>query len=101
MDSQPQSSIPLQERIIPAACSYFNITSTQLLQKDRETESVYRRKICAFLFKENTELTFEGIRKKLNYKERTSIHKHVEQIRIRKNVSTQIRHDIRNITALL
>lgn len=99
MISPTTATQPVQERIIDATCQYFNITQDELKLKGGH-EAAYRKKVCSFLLRENCEMTFQKISLRLGYQQRKTIHTQVEEIRIRKNISPQIRHDIKNISFL-
>lgn len=90
----PVISKPLMERIIRAACAYWEITEEQLLEKSTETFIAYRRKICFYLIKTHVMLSYARIAVRFGLKDPWNISCAVDEIDSTKNIYPQTTRDI-------
>jgi chromosomal replication initiation ATPase DnaA len=96
--SLPVISKPMIERIIRAACAYFDITEDELKQKSQCDDVVYRRKLCYYLIRQEVIISNARIAQRFGYKDADWVSKSIEEIEARKGIFPQISRDL---TAIL
>lgn len=92
-------SKPMLERIIAAACQYFNCAEEELFNKSTKADIAYRKKICWYVVKENVLISYGSLaqRSGLSYKSHGWIMEGIEEMRSQKHIYRQIADDIANI----
>lgn len=93
----PVISRPMIERIIRAACAYWDITEEELLKRTTEHYVAYRRKVCFFLIKKHNPMSYGRIAARFTLKDPGYISRSVEEIEATKNIYTQTSHDLNAI----
>src|SRR5436190_19316077 len=94
----PVISKPIIERIIRAACAYFDCTEEQLLQRSSEALIAYRRKLCFYLVKnEAVSISNARIAKRFNLKDPWHISCCIEEIETQKTIYPQTSRDLKAI----
>ena len=92
--------MPVQERIISAACVYFNTTESDLHKDIHLPEKSYKRALCSFLIREHTGESFRQIAHRLQFKDHKSVSSAFKKIDFQKHRYNYIRHDLQNISTI-
>ncbi len=64
----------MQANIIDLVCEFFGVTPEELDNKRMNTLSSYRRRICWYLLKKNTAMSYEDISCEFNTKHTTIVY---------------------------
>lgn len=97
---QTRQVVPVQDRIINATCSYFNVSEPELLRVSIDRDVAYRKRVACFLLRENTRMSFRSISERLNYRNKQSAFKGAEQIDVHKNIYKQVANDVKEISRI-
>lgn len=62
---------PIHENIITLVCEYFGVDRDELNNKKKDRQSAYRRWVCWYMIKKNTQMTFQTIGNHFNTKHST------------------------------
>ena len=93
---------PIEERIIDAACIYWEVPRTYFAKTTFKNEStvVYRRRVVCYLLKQNTIYSFKGIASKFGFLSTSRVIEGVEKIEVHKRIYRQTCEDINQIQFL-
>lgn len=91
---------PIEERIIDAACIYWNVERTYFFQKRSDTNVTYRKGIIYFLIKQNTTYSFKFMAEKFGFLSHQPVLRLVENIDATKSIYKQHFNDINQIMSL-
>lgn len=84
------------EKLIEAACKYYNITDIELVSnQDRET--VYRRKIVIKLARQHTNMTYKKIANRFNLKDGSWMYQIAQEIESTRIIYPHISQDLKNV----
>jgi chromosomal replication initiation ATPase DnaA len=90
---------PLLERILDAACIYWEFERESIAQKAMVRENAEKFHILYYILRYEADASIASIGRMFS-KERSSVFEAIENINVRKNVSLTIAHTIRDILAL-
>lgn len=94
----PVVSTPNVERIIRAACAYFDCTEEELLLRSSETYIAYRRKLCFFLIKRQTvSVSYSRIAKRFKLADPWHISKCIAEVETQQEIYPQTARDLKAI----
>jgi chromosomal replication initiation ATPase DnaA len=94
----PVISKPMTERIIRAACAYFDISEEQLTERSNETTIVYRRNLVMYLIKDNVvNISQARIGHRLGLIGHSTVSRAIDTIAAQKNIYAQTKHDLNSI----
>lgn len=88
---------PLEERIIDAACVYYDVSRDYFQQKTNDTEIVYRKAIVYYLLKNHTILSLKAIAKKFGFIGHQPVMRLVENIEAQKGIYKQTLNDLNQV----
>jgi len=88
---------PMFEKIIEATCKYYDISEAELFAKDRERETVYRRKLLISISRQQTNLSYKKIANRIGLKDPRWLSEVVNEIELGQVIYPQIAHDIKNV----
>jgi chromosomal replication initiation ATPase DnaA len=91
---------PIEERIIDAACIYWNVEREYFFQKRSDTNVVHRKGIIYYLLKQNTTYSYEFMANKFGFSSHQAVSRLVENIDATKNIYKQTFNDIEQIRQL-
>lgn len=93
---------PIEERLIDAACIYWNVSRQYFSKPDvkKEHQMVYRRRVVCYLIKQNTIYSFREIATKFGFLSPQRIMEGIEEIECRKDIYKQICDDLNQISFL-
>lgn len=92
---------PLEERLLDAACIYWEVSFDYFLQKSGTySEMKYRRGILFYLLKNNTSMAVELIARKFGLSDHRNVARIIENIDFQKESLPQVSADLNQITAL-
>jgi len=87
---------PMMEKIIMAACTYFNIDESELLNS-QAWNVVYYKKLCMYLIKEHVIISNFKIARRLGLKTHSTVAKHIDDIEAQKNIYSHFMNDLQKI----
>lgn len=85
------------ERIIRAACAYWDIAEADLMQKSQCDDVVYRRKICYYLIKQEVIISNARIAQRFGFNNQEWVRVQIDDIASRKTNFQQISRDLNSI----
>lgn len=91
---------PIEERIIDAACIYWDVERSYFSQTKTDTNATYRKGIVYLLIKQNTTYTLEFMAKKFGFLSHQPVLRLIENISATKEVIKQHAADINQIQLL-
>lgn len=91
---------PLEERLIDAACVYWNVEREYFSRNDRRDEIVYRRDLLHYLLKTKTNYSPKEIADRFKFKSRCTVIRGIELIEARRNIYRHIANDIAQVENL-
>lgn len=90
----------IEERIIDAACIYWNVERYYFCQKTEESTVVYRKSIVYYLIKKNTVFSYKSIAEMFGFLSHQPVMRSVENIEAQKNIYKQTFNDLKQIIEL-
>lgn len=87
---------PLLERIIKAACLYWDITEDELIN-GKANDQKYCKHVCWYLIKENVNISDHRIGQRFNNEKHSTVLRAIDKIRTQKKIYAQTLHDIRKV----
>lgn len=87
---------PMMEKIIMAACNYFSIDESELINS-QSWNVVYYKKLCMYLIKEHVIISNYKIANRLGLKNHSTVSKHIDDIGAQKNIYAPIKNDLQKI----
>lgn len=93
---------PIEERIIDAACIYWNVERPYFAQKAGRDESTvfYRKSICYYLIKQHTILSYKEMARRFGYAGHAPVIRSIDLIEASKKISKQVSCDLNQISHL-
>jgi chromosomal replication initiation ATPase DnaA len=93
---------PIEERILDAACIYWELDRTYFTKTEERPESTeyYRKSIVYYLIKMNTQYSYREIANKLGYKTHMPVLRSVDMIESHKKIYKQCSSDLNQIQHL-
>jgi len=91
---------PIEERVIDAACIYWEVDRAYFFQKKQNTDITYRKGIIYYLIKQNTTYSYEFMAKKFGFLSHQPVLRLVENIDSTKGIYKQTFNDINQIQHL-
>ena len=92
---------PIEERLIDAACVYWEVERPYFSQKTQDTTVVYRKSVLYYLIKTACpHFTFENLAGKFGFLSHQPVMRAVEKIEAQKNIYKQTFNDINQISHL-
>lgn len=88
---------PIDERIVDAACIYYEVDRSYFFEKTSDTTVVYKKSIVYYLLKQHTSFTFRYIAEKFGFIGHQPVMRLVDNIDAQKDILRQIREDIKHI----
>lgn len=91
---------PVEERIIDAACIYWNVEREYFHQKDTDRNLTYRKGIIYYLIKKSTTYSFKFMAGKFGFLSHQPVKRLVDNLDSTKNIYKQHFNDMEQILAL-
>ncbi len=91
---------PIEERMIDAACIYWDVERSYFSKKTEESTVVYRKSVLYYLIKTNTIFSYKSIAEMFGFLSHQPVMRSVENIEAQKNIYKQTFNDIKQITQL-
>lgn len=91
---------PIEERIIDAACVYWEVNRDYFFQKRSDTNVTYRKGIIYYLIKQNTTYSYKFMAEKFGFLSHQPVLRLVENLDATKNIFKQHFNDINQIQYL-
>lgn len=91
---------PIEERIIDAACIYWDVDRTYFFQNEIDSTVTYRKGIIYYLIKQNTTYSLRFMAEKFGFKTHGPVKRLIENIEATKKIYRQTFNDINQITHL-
>jgi len=93
---------PLDERIIDAACIYWNVDRTYFAQKGGRDESTvfYRKSVIYYLIKQHTVYSLSEMARRFGYFGHAAVRRSIDLIEAHKNIYKQVNSDLNQILHL-
>jgi chromosomal replication initiation ATPase DnaA len=88
---------PIEERIIDAACIYWEVDRSYFFQKRGDTNVTYRKGIIYYLIKQNTTYSFAFMAEKFGFLSHQPVLRLVENLESTKKIYKQHFNDINEI----
>jgi chromosomal replication initiation ATPase DnaA len=88
---------PIEERIIDAACIYWEVERSYFFQKRGDTNVTYRKGIIYYLIKQNTTYSFAFMAEKFGFLSHQPVLRLVENLESTKKIYKQHFNDINEI----
>lgn len=89
------------EKIIAAACVYFDITEEELLASSTVTDKVYRRSLCFYLIKQDVLISNERIAQRFGMSAGSTVSRQADKIEAHKKIYAQVKHDLAAILRIV
>lgn len=91
---------PIEERIIDAACIYWDVDRSYFFQKRSDTNVTYRKGIIYYLIKQNTTYSYKFMAEKFGFLSHQPVLRLVENIDSTKGIYKQHFNDMNEIQRL-
>ena len=91
---------PIEERIIDAACIYWDVDRTYFFQKKKDGDITHRKGIVYYLIKQNTTYSYDFMAKKFGFLSHQAVLRLVENVDSTKGIYKQIFNDLNQIQHL-
>lgn len=91
---------PFEDRIIEAACIYWDVERTYFSSPRPCATVAYRKSIIYYLIKENTNFTLSHIASKLGFTTHGPVARLIDNIEAQKNIFKPICNDLKQISLL-
>lgn len=91
---------PIEERIIDAACIYWDVEREYFLQKDTDRNLTYRKGIIYYLIKKETTYSYQFIAEMFGFLSHQPVKRLVDNLDSTKNIYKQHFNDIGQIQGL-
>jgi chromosomal replication initiation ATPase DnaA len=88
---------PIDERIVDAACIYYEVDRSYFFEKTSDTTVVYKKSIVYYLLKQHTSFTFRYIAEKFGFIGHQPVMRLVDNIDAQKHVARQISNDLTQV----
>lgn len=90
----------IEERIIDAACIYWNVDREYFSRKSEESTIVYRKSVLYYLIKKNTVFSYKSIAEMFGFLSHQPVMRSVENIEAQKDIYKQTFNDLKQIGQL-
>ena len=87
----------IEERIIDAACIYWDVNRDYFTRKSEDSTVVYRKSILYYLIKKNTVFSYKSIATMFGFLSHQPVMRSVENIEAQKNIYKQTFNDLKQI----
>lgn len=91
---------PIEERIIDAACIYWNVKREYFFQKRSDTNVTYRKGVIYYLIKQNTTYSYKFMAEKFGFLSHQPVLRLVENLDSTKGIFKQHFNDMNQIQLL-
>lgn len=88
---------PIEERLIEAACIYWEVDRNYFSQKCEQSTIVYRKSVLYYLLKNNTVFSYKSIAEMFGFLSHQPVMRSVENIEAQKGVYKQTSNDLDQI----
>ncbi|RAJ00459.1 DnaA-like protein [Chitinophaga skermanii] len=91
---------PLEERLIDAACIYWDIDRATLFQKTEQALAVYRKGVVYYLIRNSTTLSYREIANLFGFRGHQPVMRLIDNIDANRRVIRQTACDIKEIESI-
>lgn len=91
---------PIEERIIDAACVYWNVERDYFFQNNDDRNATYRKSVIYYLIKQNTTYSYRFMANKLGFLSHQPVMRLIENLEATKEKIKQHFNDINQIQHL-
>src|ERR1700759_3271106 len=91
---------PIEERLIDAACIYWEVEREYFSQKCEQSTIVYRKSVLYYLLKKNTVFSYKSIAEMFGFLSHQPVMRSVENIEAQQGVYKQTKDDLAQISLL-